>query len=544
MSSDLQHRLRQLRDNFAEGLPEKIAEIGLLWDELCDGGRSADQAGRLQHIFHKLAGSGGTFGFNHLGHQARALEKHMEPLAAGEPMADAQRENIQKLIEKLPTAAKADSGNEQHQEHAVVTPLALRPIYVVDDDSGQREFIAATLRDQDYSVVLCDSLQQLEEQIVQQPPGAIIMDMGFPEGPLASSELIARIKAEQLLQVPVLFISVHNSVDARLQAVRAGSDAYFSKPLRPKDLVERLGYLVAKGKVEPYKILIVDDDEELAEYHARVLRSVQLVVTVLNQPLNILEVMAEVKPELLLLDLNMPDCTGVELASLLRQHDAYDTLPIVFLSGESDVAKHFEARLVGADDFLVKPIDEQFLIAAVVNRVQRARSVEQHVTRDSMTSLLNHEKLLDELHRALLLAEREVQPLSYCMFDIDHFKRVNDNHGHMVGDAVIKRLAELLRQRLRRTDIIGRYGGEEFGVVMPSTGLDEALSVCNIIRNVFSEIDHYDGLNQFRVTVSGGVALSSDYPVQADLIVAADSALYVSKESGRNRISISQPPDT
>ncbi|MET0015540.1 MAG: response regulator [Sedimenticola sp.] len=543
MSGDLQHRLRQLREHFAEQLPEKFSVIEASWREYAEKEFPVETARELQNLFHKLAGSSGTFGFERLGHHARMLEHQLDSLVSGEPMDEVLRESLQEGIARLPALAGKNHSLETvflgHQ--ASVAPLALRPIYVVEDDAEQRDFIAATLRDQDYEYELFDSLDLLERRIAEQPPGAIIMDMAFPEGPTAGSELIARIKGESLLQVPVLFISVHNTIQSRLEAVRAGGDAYFAKPLQPRELIERLDYLVAKGKVDPYKVLIVDDDKALADYHASVLRSAELEVAVLTQPLEILDIMAEFKPELLLLDLNMPECNGVDLANLLRQHTAYDNLPIVFLSAESDVKRHFEARLVGADDFLVKPIDEQFLIAAVANRVQRARSAEQQMTRDSMTSLLNHEKLLDELDREMVLAEREGHELCYCMFDIDHFKRVNDTYGHVVGDVVIKQFAELLKRRLRRTDVVGRYGGEEFALVMPNTEPGEARTVCEELRLEFADFVHYAGLEEFSVTVSGGIALMSDYPDPRSLVEAADSALYLSKEGGRNRISMNTP---
>ncbi len=542
MSSELQNRLRQLRQHFARELPAQLTQLQALWMQARQD-TCPDSYAMLQGACHKLAGSSGTFGFDALGSRSRHLEQLLEPLVEGEPASQLLVEQLQTLIEDLPRYATLAPvvEDKMHAWKQPVIPLALRPIYVVDDDDFQRATIAETLKDQHYEVISCDSLAELDRQIYQREPGAIIMDLAFPEGPMAGSERIARFKKDLLLQVPVLFISSHNNVHARLEAVRAGGDAYFPKPLDIRALSERLDYLVAKGKIDPYRVLVIDDDESQTQYQANVLRGAGLEVATLSMPLRILEMMAEFKPELLLLDLHMPQCSGVELANMLRQHRAYEDVPIVFLSAEFDVKKHFEARLVGADDFLVKPIDEHLLVASVVNRVQRARSLQRQVTRDSMTALLNHEKLLEELQREVSRAGRQGTPMSFCMLDIDHFKRVNDTYGHSVGDSVIKSFADLLKRRLRRTDIVGRYGGEEFGVVMAGSDREEALQVLDSIRSDFAVIEHHCGTQRFCVTVSGGVAEAGDFSEQQALIEAADKALYMAKNGGRNQVCINPP---
>lgn len=539
MTGDLQNKLRQLSENFAAQLPDRLVEINGLWAELTADNWQQESAEKLLYLCHKLAGGSGTFGFGRLGVFAGQIEAELDRLTSANTSPDnKQREVIGRLIGQLPVVAEISSQSSVKfpTQTRPITPLALRPIYVVDDDPDQREAIAAALIESGYEVVLCADLQQLEDKLLTLAPGAVIMDLGFPEGPMAGSDLISRMHEDQVLKVPVVFISIRNSVISRLRAVRAGGDAYFPKPIELGELVERLDYLVAKGKDAPYKVLIIDDDEALAEYHANILRSADLEVATLSRPLKVLEMMADFQPELLLLDLHMPECSGIELASLLRQHRSYENIPIVFLSAEEGVKKHFEARLVGADDFLVKPIDEQFLIAAVVNRVQRARSVEQRMSSDSMTDLLNHQALLDELERELALGQREGKPLAFCMFDLDHFKRVNDSYGHMVGDAVIKSFADLLKVRLRRSDVIGRYGGEEFAVGLPNTTVEQAREVAEGIRREFATLQHFCESEQFKVTVSGGIASSVDYPGLEALVEAADEALYRAKKGGRDRV--------
>jgi diguanylate cyclase (GGDEF)-like protein len=184
--------------------------------------------------------------------------------------------------------------------------------------------------------------------------------------------------------------------------------------------------------------------------------------------------LADFQPDLIILDMYMPACTGTELAKVIRHNDRYVSVPIIYLSAEDDLDKQLDAMSEGGDDFLTKPIKPRHLITTVRNRAARARNLKARMVRDSLTGLYNHTHILQLLEDCSFRARRENKPLSFAMLDIDHFKRVNDSHGHPMGDRVIKSLALFLKQRLRKTDFIGRYGGEEFAIVMPDTDLEAA----------------------------------------------------------------------
>ena len=160
------------------------------------------------------------------------------------------------------------------------------------------------------------------------------------------------------------------------------------------------------------------------------------------------------------------------------------------------------------------------------------------MVRDSLTGLYNHTHTLQLLEDARYRAQRDGQPLSFAMLDIDFFKKVNDNYGHPMGDRVIKSLALFLKQRLRKSDLIGRYGGEEFAVVMPNTDAKTAAHVLDEVRRRFAEI-HYPAQPQdLSCTFSAGIAeLSSDLDSK-NLSKQADEALYVAKHGGRNRVAM------
>ena len=237
----------------------------------------------------------------------------------------------------------------------------------------------------------------------------------------------------------------------------------------------------------------------------------------------------------------MPACSGVELAKVIRQLDSFVSTPIVYLSSEDDFNTQLEAMSLGGDDFLVKPIEPQQLISAVSSRTLRARMLRSFMVRDSLTGLYNHTSIKEQLDREIARSSRLKSQLTFAMVDIDCFKNVNDTYGHPAGDRVIKSLARLLKQRLRSTDIVGRYGGEEFAIILTDTDAASAAKVMNDIRKVFVCLLHLSDGKEFSVSFSCGVADLAHYPDALALGNAADKALYHAKEKGRN--SIMQYPE-
>jgi diguanylate cyclase (GGDEF)-like protein len=186
----------------------------------------------------------------------------------------------------------------------------------------------------------------------------------------------------------------------------------------------------------------------------------------------------------------------------------------------------------GGEDFLTKPVDPKHLLSTVRTRGSRARELSQLIARDSLTGLYNHTHILKALDEQINLANRNNTPLCFVMVDIDFFKQVNDNFGHPAGDEVIKNLALFLSQRLRKTDYIGRYGGEEFAVVLTNIGIADAFKIMDDIRNNFSKLLH-GGLSAISATFSCGIALYQGQS-SSELIELADQAMYLAKRDGRN----------
>jgi diguanylate cyclase (GGDEF)-like protein len=236
------------------------------------------------------------------------------------------------------------------------------------------------------------------------------------------------------------------------------------------------------------------------------------------------------------MDLYMPEVSGIELARMIRQIEEYVSTPIVFLSSEDDFSKQMEAMSLGGDDFLTKPIKAAHLVSMVVSRLERLRILRSYMIRDSLTGLLNHTTFNIYLNQQINRARRQNARMALAMLDIDHFKKVNDTYGHGFGDTVLKGLSRMLRQRLRKSDIIGRYGGEEFVALLLDVTPANAYRVMEDIRVHYSNLQHNTGSGVLKVTFSCGIATYPEFPAAAALSEAADKTLYQAKNSGRNKV--------
>jgi diguanylate cyclase (GGDEF)-like protein len=258
-----------------------------------------------------------------------------------------------------------------------------------------------------------------------------------------------------------------------------------------------------------------------------------------NNPRAIFDVLQDFHPELILLDINMPECNGIELAQVIRLNQDWLRIPITYLSSEQDVEKRAQAMGRAGDDFLSKPMGDRELITAVSVRATRSRQLSDALDRDSLTGLLKHSRIKEQVDAELSRAMRAKENLSVVMLDLDYFKQVNDTYGHPAGDKVIKAIAHLLRQRLRKTDAVGRYGGEEFVAVLPRCSGEEAQLLMEDVRQRFRDITFSADQHSFNVTLSVGIAAYREGVERADqLLQEADAALYRAKSTGRNRICI------
>jgi two-component system, cell cycle response regulator len=303
------------------------------------------------------------------------------------------------------------------------------------------------------------------------------------------------------------------------------------------------------------RILVVDDHEDNIEVLRVRLESWGYGTDAVYDGAAALRYVESTPPDLILLDVMMPEVSGIEVARRIKANRSLPFIPIIMQTALDSTEAKVEGLEAGADDYITKPIDFAELKARLrsmlrIKRLQEALEEREkellevnerlrHMSQtDGLTGLDNRRHLNDRLEEMFQHAQRLAEPFSCVMCDLDHFKSVNDTHGHQAGDEVLKQLSQILKDEAREIDRVGRYGGEEFMLLLPGTVLDAAVTFAERVRkriegNTFT----FPGGTLTR-TASFGVSGWPHPKVKAcdSLVRAADDALYVAKETGRNRV--------
>jgi diguanylate cyclase (GGDEF)-like protein len=367
--------------------------------------------------------------------------------------------------------------------------------------------------------------------------GIYLVDLGKR----ASDDWLPVLKQlrEQHPIAQIICIGVPDDFMSINQALQAGADHCVSQNASLQQILGQVLEHQEQEEAESYRVLIVEDSRTAAHAISRCLEENGITTLALYNPLHALTTIRHFQPDLILMDMYMPNCTGVEAARVIRQHSEFLSIPIVYLSSESDIALQVDALRLGGDQFLTKPFNPVLMNAVIKSKIDRYRALRRSMQNDSLTGLLNHISSKQALATILEGLRGTHETLAIAMLDIDHFKGVNDTYGHPVGDQVIRSLAWLLKQRLRHSDIIGRYGGEEFVVGLVRAHPDRAWEILDRIREDFSCIS-FTGPNNhpFKVTFSAGVAVYAGNEASDldSLLEIADSALYQAKHQGRNQV--------
>lgn len=526
-------KLRKIQDKFLKSLPLKTAELSQLWYTInLHHNKKGFQ--KLHQAVHSLCGATGTYGFTALYESFRDLDVYLKQLTDYNELTATHRSEISHLIERIKdtVAAKQKKLRSSLESYQNLISSQLI-IYLIDHKNPFKNNLQKALQHEGYDLKLIKTIKEFQNLTKDQLPAAIIVDQTY----LDHDNLKKITSLRQQFEIPFLCMATDSQILTRLKAIRTGFSGFFEQSMDIPEITIRLVELCNIGSKDNYRILILDDSETLVEYYALILREAGLNVATITDPMMLLYALQDYNPNLLLMDLYLPGCTGFELATMVRQEEFYMSLPIIFISTENDRYKQLAIlNGCGGDDFLTKPVLPQNLVAAVKSRAQRSALLNAHLIHDPLTQLLTHACILKQLRLELSKAKQGKQNLIVAMIDLDNFKSINDKFGHPTGDVVLKKIAMLLSENLRQNDFIGRYGGEEFIIIFPNTSLNNALKICNEIREIISaHLFEFKGENVY-VTLSAGIADFPTYTGVDSIINAADRALYNAKLDGRNKV--------
>lgn len=541
---------RKLQVEFLRGGPQRLEEIDRALERLSVDPGDRQALTDLKRYTHRLVGSGATYERPAISRLARDGERRCDQvLAAGvPPTADdlgvwlRMRGDLADAFAQPVTPMKASPVPDTAPEAALRVDADLT-VLVVDSQPGDRARLRSALEREGYGVILAGSVAEGCEVIRGRLPDGLVVDRRLPDGPGTDVIHCLRRRAGGDEPAALMLAAAGDMLD-QVEAIHVGADACYAKPDEMDAAIRKLVQMLEHRRADAPRILVVEDDEYHAAFARRVLESAGYLVDVCAKPREFPDHLATFHPELILMDVNLPEVSGYDLVRLVRQQEQHTALPIIFLTSEGEVEARIAIAKAGGDEHLTKPVHAALLASAVGARIERARLLRTLLYRDGLTRLLTHASFMDRVEQTLQRRARagEQVPVTMVMLDVDHFKAVNDTHGHQAGDRVLVALATLLRGHLRRTDAVGRYGGEEFALMLDAIDAPATVRLVDRLLATFRDLDHASPAGSvFRVTFSAGVAEWQPGMDRHRWIDAADQALYEAKRAGRNRIRMAPP---
>lgn len=524
-------KIQDLYNEFFKKIPIKIAETEQQWQKLLQKFDS-QIFGDFHRFVHSFCEVSGTYGYDDLCKNTRNLEVYLKQLLDISIINENQKKDINELILKVKNSSLHSSFLEKnHSDTTFLTKPQLK-ITCINLDHKVSIKIEKNLPKQQYSF---DSIKQEDCMQIDSDNKTDFLIVSLENLSSMSLSWIANYKKSN--NILLIIIGDLENILERISAVRVGADLFLDKFCDPSEIVDLVLQRSIFQENYRFKVFVLDDTELLAKYYGLLIEDAGMEAFVETDPLKFLHSLKNFEPDIIVIDLYMPSFNGLELAAVLRQTQKYFSIPIIFISIEQDSMTQMHVLTVGGGDiFLTKPILPETLIQTIKLRLKRSVIQNWQIKKDGLTGLYSHAYILEILEHELARAFRQTTSVSLVMMDVDCFKQINDSYGHMTGDFVLKEIAAFLKRRLRKTDILGRYGGDEFCIILPNTDLEIAKALCHELSDKIKKMSFKKNKNEIKVTLSIGVSAFPQIKTANLLLNKADEALYCAKNKGRNQV--------
>lgn len=450
-------------------------------------------------------------------------------------------------------------------------------VLVVDDILPNVKLLEAKLKAEYYDVVTATNGMDALKKAAEENPDVILLDVMMPG--MDGFEVCQRIKADpKISHIPVVMVTALTDSEDRVRGLESGADDFLSKPVNDIALMARVSSLVRlKMTVDEWKaremtasqlgvndegsliidmpsnnanILVLEDLEFESNRVCDTLTKDNNRVKLVKSGMDAINEINRDKFDLLIVSLNLANEDGVRFCTHLRSNENSRTTPIIMLAEEQDMERVARGLEIGAHDYLMRPLDRNELLARVRSQIRHKRfqdklrsnyemSLSLALT-DPLTGVYNRRYLEAHLQKTLQSAKENRKPLGFLYMDIDHFKSVNDTHGHPVGDEILQGFANRIKAGLRSFDLVARLGGEEFVAVLPDTTEEVAMIIAERLRKAVADTPFpckVEG-GSLSITSSFGALVADATTIEnmtaADMIKHADDQLYQAKNGGRN----------
>ena len=401
---------------------------------------------------------------------------------------------------------------------------------------------------QGYELSTFDSVDELKELLVALPPHLVVIDAAFENALDEVGALVKRARAEVSERLWLIALSNDSELPKRLRAVRAGCDAFIALPASADDVISRIGELIETERTNPYRIMIVEDDRSQTLFAESILRKAGMETLAISEGLSALDELDRFRPELILMDLYMPDVDGMELTALIREREAFISTPIVFLSGEHDADKHFEALNAGGDDFLSKPIRPKHLISAVTNRVRRARQMSSRqsaapppASTPSVDGTVTREALLQRLAECLAMEDARSRAGGLLVFELEEAVALRARLGEVRCARLFGEIGSFLAGHAGPRDLVARDGISGFLLLNSDRDIALLESYAANIRDRLARESFAAAEGAARLLLDAGVCPFQDSGGDAmAMLDAAKAAVAKARVEGKHGVFLVQ----
>ncbi|OKH36837.1 hypothetical protein NIES2119_15565 [[Phormidium ambiguum] IAM M-71] len=536
--------LNRIFEHFHSTLEQRLS---ILMNAIPDSGQNInlEEQKKAKDEAHRLAGNLGTFGYPKGSQIARTIENILIEPTLKEPQISQFKQLIVELQQELSNPPQILA------EISPATSNSTPQVLLIGEKSEFADSLIAEASIWGWQIQLILDRSTALKKITEILPIAIILQ--FNTLPLSSDQLSLLWELKQeFSSIPFITLGQEDDLDTRVKLARLGSERYLVQPVAPTQVMEIISQFLIPIQEKDAKVIAVDDDPIILKNLTYLLQPWGVQVTALDNPHQFWDVLKATEPDLLLLDLEMPTFSGIELCQVVRQDPKYGDLPILVVTAHTDRESTQKVFAAGADDMISKPIIGPELVTRVISRIERSRlrqqlnylhqqqaAIWQQQARiDPLTQISNRRAFQEYLQQQWQQLIQEEGTLCLILCDVDHFKHYNDLYGHPAGDVCLKQIASAIQGSIKSTDLAARYGGEEFAVILPKTSLDGALRVAQRIQQKITElkIPHAGSTIKDYVTISMGITGKIPTPDQSidSLIAIADEALYTAKNRGRN----------
>lgn len=551
-------KLKMLIESYLKSTKNNLGILQELFIHLCKKTSKLDAVSwqKFRDIVHKLAGSGGTQGFGEISRLARLLEV----LALGVLKTGRFDKDMELHAQSILQEFSGVVSNAKAEQSLLLKTYMNDSLIHYEKPSSDIVFVYSPDESYDFSqemenqfnlfslkIRTLRSAKEIESWLQDEFPYTVLIvlkkDLSYGFDDLNEFYMLLEKLSRKGRFIPFVGVLEENHIDLEILAVRLKTDYSFVWDAKTfGSFWSRISRIWSTHELQ-MRILLVDDDEGLLLLYKEILEAAGFRVKIVHRSEWVLEEIDDFFPNLVILDQNMPYITGLELLNLIRRRDSLISVPVIILSAVRDEALDLLGAEAGAEAFLKKPIRGDYLVRFIKAFLKRAHYINNAIYRDSLTGLYNHASFMECIEREFENAKKYNHEMFFAFIDIDYFKSVNDQYGHRVGDEVLQKLANFLRQYVRRNDVVGRCGGEEFGILFTHIQQESVQGVVNRLRKAFKAFKHLVKSKQgyIHVTFSCGICDRRHAKTSRELFENADKILYEAKKQGRDRILFYQP---